>query len=67
MVAPEHEPYGYGGGSSGGGGGGDGGGELLRALEALPQRMADLKELATTDGLHDEVFIYFFTPAIRYY
>lgn len=36
--------------------GGGGGGELVRALEALPQRMADLEELATTDGLHKEVF-----------
>lgn len=33
-----------------------GGGELVRALDALPQRMADVEELAVTGGLHKEVF-----------
>lgn len=33
----------------------DGNGELVRALNALPQRMADLEELATTRGMDDEV------------
>lgn len=41
-------------------GGGGGGGELVRALEALPQRMADVEELAITDGLHKEVHTTFF-------
>eukprot|EP00903_Cladosiphon_okamuranus_P013658 g12719.t1 len=31
-----------------------GGSELVRALEALPQRMADLEELAITHNLHEE-------------
>ncbi|CAM9343915.1 unnamed protein product, partial [Pylaiella littoralis] len=52
LVAPEDEFFGDNGGAGGGGGGC--GGELVRALEALPQRMADLEELATTDGLHHE-------------
>lgn len=52
------------GGGDGDGGRGDGGGEedagsnggeLLRMLELLPQRMADLEELALADGLDDEV------------
>lgn len=41
----------------GGDGGGDGGGgEIVRALDLLPQRMADLEELATAaHGLDDGV------------
>lgn len=35
--------------------GNGGGGELVRALEELPQRMADVEELAITEGLHKEV------------
>lgn len=38
--------------------GNGGGGELVRALEALPQRMADVKELAITHGVHKEVVLY---------
>ncbi|CAN0081689.1 unnamed protein product, partial [Ectocarpus fasciculatus] len=43
-------------GSDGGGGSnGAGGGEIARALGMLPQRMADLDELARSHGLQDEV------------
>lgn len=42
-------------GSDGGGGSSGAGGEIARALDMLPQRMADLEELATSHGLQDEV------------
>lgn len=53
------EGDGDGDGGRGEGGGeeeaGSSGGELVRMLELLPQRMADLEELALADGLDDEV------------
>lgn len=44
---------GYEGGGLGGGGGGSG--EITRALDKLPQRMADLAELAAVEGADEEV------------
>lgn len=43
------------------GNGSGGGGELVRALEALPQRMADAEALAVTDGLNKEVPYWYFS------
>ncbi|CAN0188073.1 unnamed protein product, partial [Ectocarpus sp. 12 AP-2014] len=42
-------------GSDGGGGSSGDGGEIARALDMLPQRMADVEELARSHGLQDEV------------
>ncbi|CBN79649.1 conserved unknown protein [Ectocarpus siliculosus] len=41
-------------GSDGGGGSSGDGGEIARALGMLPQRMADVEELARSHGLQDE-------------